>query len=572
MKDDLKWTVVISPKYVDLPPGGSRDVELSICFQGSNGKNEITVTGSVEGEPSISSSCTIECKSLVGAALFLARFTFSSSTEQTLHLSAKEYVKLNSTRLTLGPSSPVGHIRALFDPKSDDTSLRGYILVVSNGGTSESGEVRYHFPLDVLLATNFDMATDSFRFPNWEDQDHPEGYCFGMSETSILYFEDKLTRPGGKKETHDLEKYMVRNVIEDHQNRWLRRFVDWDWWPGTKPVDWYEEVKKGIKDGHPMVLIRDSGGEKHAVVAYKIAAIGDLHYVFVYENEAVYDVNLASGFPYAVYDADANGESFTYDGKVIGIWKARRLPSEWASQLSNSFSNELRVVFQCPVHITITDPYGRAISDTGLDEIPGATVVRDETLTFSLPPGVAYSIDINAYEPGIFSVAIVQPSKAAGDSIRIVVFDCIATLKTTRATIYLPERFSNPVLKIDQDGDGIIDEERFPDFSTHGASVPVSESVNHGPNPVPAEGCIFWLDLPDDTVDVTLKIFDIDGAELVSILLDPTADRYPAAGRWLPEDDLGRLLGTGLYLYLVEIEHTDGIVTCSPVQKMVIQR
>jgi len=58
----------------------------------------------------------------------------------------------------------------------------------------------------------------------------------------------------------------------------------------------------------------------------------------------------------------------------------------------------------------------------------------------------------------------------------------------------------------------------------------------------------------------------------VSIPLDPTADRYPETGRWIPQENQGRLLGTGLYLYLVEIVHADGTVTRSPVQKMVIQR
>jgi len=96
--------------------------------------------------------------------------------------------------------------------------------------------------------------------------------------------------------------------------------------------------------------------------------------------------------------------------------------------------------------------------------------------------------------------------------------------------------------------------------------------VRHGPNPVPPEGCIFWLNLPDDAVEATLKIFDVDGALLVSIPLDPATDRYPETGRWIPQDSQGRLLGTGLYLYLVEILHADGPVTYSPVQKMVIQR
>ena len=96
--------------------------------------------------------------------------------------------------------------------------------------------------------------------------------------------------------------------------------------------------------------------------------------------------------------------------------------------------------------------------------------------------------------------------------------------------------------------------------------------ITHGPNPVLPVGCIFWLNLPDDTLGATLKIFDIDGAELLQICLEPTADRYPATGRWLPQDDQGRLLGSGLYLYVVEIKHTDGTTTYSLVQKMVIQQ
>ena len=96
--------------------------------------------------------------------------------------------------------------------------------------------------------------------------------------------------------------------------------------------------------------------------------------------------------------------------------------------------------------------------------------------------------------------------------------------------------------------------------------------VLHGPNPVLSKGCIFWLTLPDDAVEATLKIFDVDGALLVSIALDPDIDRYPETGRWIPQDDQGRLLGTGLYLYCVEIKHAGGTVTYSPIQKMVIKR
>lgn len=80
--------------------------------------------------------------------------------------------------------------------------------------------------------------------------------------------------------------------------------------------------------------------------------------------------------------------------------------------------------------------------------------------------------------------------------------------------------------------------------------VPTGAVISHGPNPVPPEGCIFWLNLPENAVMATLKIFAVDGAELVSVPLDPKADRYPETGRWIPRDTQGRPLGSGLYLYL----------------------
>ena len=98
------------------------------------------------------------------------------------------------------------------------------------------------------------------------------------------------------------------------------------------------------------------------------------------------------------------------------------------------------------------------------------------------------------------------------------------------------------------------------------------ELISYGPNPVPSQGCVFWLNLPDDTSRATINIFDINGAGLVDIPLDPVANRYPQTGRWLPQDDQGRLLGSGLYLYVVEIKHTDGATTYSFIHKMVIGR
>ena len=108
--------------------------------------------------------------------------------------------------------------------------------------------------------------------------------------------------------------------------------------------------------------------------------------------------------------------------------------------------------------------------------------------------------------------------------------------------------------------------------TTTTAATTALEQISHGPNPVRADGCVFWLNLPDDAVSAILRLFDIDGAELTSMAVDPVADRHPTTGRWLPQDDQGRLLGTGLYLYIIEVEHADGSISYSAVEKMVIKK
>lgn len=93
-----------------------------------------------------------------------------------------------------------------------------------------------------------------------------------------------------------------------------------------------------------------------------------------------------------------------------------------------------------------------------------------------------------------------------------------------------------------------------------------------GPHPVPREGAVWWLSLPQNAVAATLHIFAVDGALVSSIELDPRAQRHPAAGRWQPHDARGRLLGTGLYLCVVKVRHEDGRISHCPVARVVIDR
>jgi len=100
----------------------------------------------------------------------------------------------------------------------------------------------------------------------------------------------------------------------------------------------------------------------------------------------------------------------------------------------------------------------------------------------------------------------------------------------------------------------------------------VPDCITIGPHPVPQDkGCIFWLNLPDDAVSATLKIFAVDGVLLEHIELDdPGIARYPETGRWKPVDSRGRTLGTGLYLCVVEVRHEDDSVSYCQTERMVI--
>jgi len=214
----------------------------------------------------------------------------------------------------------------------------------------------------------------------------------------------------------------------------------------------------------------------------------------------------------------------------------------------------------CPVHIVVTDPDGMIISREE-NEVPEALYIVDD-----LNGDGSSDCIVGVLHPkaGVYQVKVIPETDANPNS----TYSLIIHDHARNTEIVLAHDI--PVKDAPQ-GAYII---RMTDEGIERISgvVPAAQFVNHGPSPVSPEGCIFWLNLPDDTVGCALKIFDIDGALLVSIPLDGMADRYPGAGRWIPEDDQGRLLGTGLYIYLVEMEHADGTVTYSPPQKMVIQR
>jgi len=224
----------------------------------------------------------------------------------------------------------------------------------------------------------------------------------------------------------------------------------------------------------------------------------------------------------------------------------------------------------CPVHVTITDQYGRTINDTGTDEIPGVTMTKDdenELISFYLNPNLVYDVYIEAYENGKFT--LVELLQAQNGEFMVNLFEDVPVVVGTKA--YLPVIPSETVrlLEIDFNGDGIIDEEQEPIVVSDGEDALPREGspVVVGPNPVPGEGCVFWLDLPGDVTQARLIILSASGRLVFETELDPGATRFPSAGTWNPVDQDGVSLANGPYVYVLI---ADGRVIGRG--KMVIQR
>jgi len=121
------------------------------------------------------------------------------------------------------------------------------------------------------------------------------------------------------------------------------------------------------------------------------------------------------------------------------------------------------VTIACPVHVTIIDQYGRRLTDTGIEEIPGASVHRDEEndiTTFYLNPELVYTVNIEAYESGTFSLAeIVRTEDAA---LTLSLFANVPVTESSRGEISVTPGELDRALLLDHDGDGSVDEEREP--------------------------------------------------------------------------------------------------------------
>jgi len=123
-------------------------------------------------------------------------------------------------------------------------------------------------------------------------------------------------------------------------------------------------------------------------------------------------------------------------------------------------------IYKCPVNITITDNYGRIISEIE-NHIPGASFEyfnTTDTKIFYLSLNLTYHVQINATAYGNITIVQITPT----ESIYETAFSQV-TFNLTSETVaefdLLPHD-ANYTLKVDENGDGIIDYELTPEVET----------------------------------------------------------------------------------------------------------
>jgi hypothetical protein len=183
------WDLQLSETSVELAPWESTYVYLYLTIEEAEAIiNRITITGTSHGDSSKISECSVKAWGLPEkSGLFAAILIFKKDPqERTLSLNVPDYVKISATEIKLDPSAQKT-VNVLFDPtpsESDISTIDIDITVITDTTTGESATIPIKFPEYEIIATNFDMAMDSFRFANGEI--YGEDTCYGMSVTSIL--------------------------------------------------------------------------------------------------------------------------------------------------------------------------------------------------------------------------------------------------------------------------------------------------------------------------------------------------------------------------------------------------
>ncbi|MCK4758054.1 MAG: hypothetical protein KAS67_06365 [Thermoplasmata archaeon] len=175
----------------------------------------------------------------------------------------------------------------------------------------------------VGYTTGFNVTRDGYNFDNYGSYAaNTPGHCYGISITSILYYEGMKDRPGGAATTYDITFDDTGEIVHEYQKTWEEVWEDQELAYQTHRYNLtgqYHLIRDQLRVDNPVMVLfylqSDLGGYLgHATVAYRAVEYSDnTARVYVYDPNFCYD---GSENYIQYFTLNFNDDSFYYTGNL----------------------------------------------------------------------------------------------------------------------------------------------------------------------------------------------------------------------------------------------------------------
>jgi len=374
-----------------------------------------------------------------------------------------------------------------------DKRLKFYVVTPEDSNNSNN-EVYVGADLNVQDQTAFDVSEHGFSFSNseidvkYEDLRKAydalladvgyhfkslfyhfarleEGVCHGMAATSIEYYKE------GKKAFGMLERDVLQKIVDNQVFHQMLVTIETEIQKKWSLQEEYGKIDRSLKNQPLIMWIYFRSGYAHAVTIFDVYSVtNDVKNIVVYDPNypgmgVVITFDLKNGIvTVPLYMQEEFGvveRIFVYEswGLKVNYLKIRMI--EYFRTL------ERRILdLKCPVNVTITDEYGRVISEVE-NQIPGASFEYynlTDIKIFYLPLNLTYKVQVDATDYGNLTICQIAPTESLYETaVSVVMFNLT---KATKAQFDLLPFNATYTLKVDENGDGTIDYELIPEVET----------------------------------------------------------------------------------------------------------
>lgn len=333
-----------------------------------------------------------------------------------------------------------------------------------------------------------------------------KGHCYGMATTSILYRDYPHLKPVNK-ETYDMKKEdpgVVGKIRVYHAAGGLPATLELIWtklFGGYNISEEYRNVFDCVVNQNKPILQVLSYKDRlkfgsHAIAGYMILDLGDEKRVYVYENELPGSKDIYVKYnllqrQVEIYDYDLVLSRYPFTDREKLRWIIRDL---WTDFIQSLKANGQTLFFiGSPAYMTATDNLGRRVGlvdGNVINEIPGASIEKfGDAHALYVPNDLSYKIETIGNDTGTMTLDIID---TVTEETRQISYENVPVVTGSKTIIHFTPDSPDFTMSVDNNGDGVIEEERLPDSVVSTDEV---LTVEERPWDVNSDGVVDILDL-----------------------------------------------------------------------------